>query len=90
MHSIWNERQNFPVTAQRLCDQARLMRKNGWLTELQHADIKKRQVNVSVEEIGDNEMYVGAESMEENDKEDLIHHGPLTYATILELSHQER
>ena len=29
MHSIWNERQGLHVTEQRLCDQVRMIRKNG-------------------------------------------------------------
>ena len=48
MHSIWNERQIFHVI------EARKIRRNGWLAELQLADIRKRLVNASVEEIEDN------------------------------------
>ena len=35
MHNIWKERQGLKVTEQRLCDQARMIRMNGWLTELE-------------------------------------------------------
>ena len=35
MHAIWRERQQLEVTEQRLCDQARMIRVNGWLTELE-------------------------------------------------------
>ena len=30
MHNIWKERQGLKVTEQRLCDQARMIRMNGW------------------------------------------------------------
>ena len=66
-----------------------MIRKNGWLTELQLADIMKRLVNISVEENGDNETCVGTEPLEENDTVNLINHGPLTSATMLELSHHD-
>ena len=90
MHSIWNERQSFHVTEQKLCDQARMIRRNGWLTELQLADIKKRLAIIIVGENGDNETYVCTEPVEENDTVNLINHGSLTSATMLELIHQDR
>ena len=73
-----------------MCDQARMIRKNGWLREWQLADIKKRLVIISVEENGNNETCVGKEPVEENDMVNVINHGPLTSATMLELSHQDR
>ena len=42
MQNIWNERQTLKVTEQRLCDQARIIRKNGWLTQVGLDDIKQR------------------------------------------------
>ena len=47
------------VTEQRLCDQVRMIRKNGWLTESQLADIRNSQrlVNTRVEKNGDPEIY---------------------------------
>ena len=42
MHNIWNERQTLKVTEQRLCDQARIIRKNDWLTQVELDDIKQR------------------------------------------------
>ena len=42
MHSILNERQTLKVTEQQLCDQARIIRKNGWLTQVELDDIKQR------------------------------------------------
>ena len=56
---------------------------------MQLADIKKRLVNVSFEGNADNETYVGTEPVEENDTVNL-NHGPLTSATTLERSHQDR
>ena len=35
MHGIWKERQGLKVTEQRLYDQARMIRMNRWLTELE-------------------------------------------------------
>ena len=35
MHNIWKERQGLKVTKQRLCDQARMIRMNAWLTEIE-------------------------------------------------------
>ena len=42
MHNIWNKRQTLKVTEQRLCDQARIIRKNYWLTQVEVDDIKQR------------------------------------------------
>ena len=39
MISEWRERGEFEVTEQRLCDQARAIRKNGWLSELELENI---------------------------------------------------
>ena len=41
MHNIWKERQGLKVTEQRLCDQAKMIRMNGWLTGLEMNAIKK-------------------------------------------------
>ena len=41
MHNIWKERQDLKVREQRLRDQARMIRMNGWLTELEMNAIKK-------------------------------------------------
>ena len=42
MHGIWKERGLFNVTEQRLCDQARMIRKNEWLTTMELEGIKRR------------------------------------------------
>ena len=38
----WNERGLLATTVQRLCDQARAIRKNGWSTELELEWIKRK------------------------------------------------
>ena len=89
MHSFWKERQSFNITEQRLCDQARLIRKNNWLTALQLAEIKDRVWNVSVVEGTDNYAGdVGEEVVEVNNtvKDDSC----LISANIEELSNEER
>ena len=40
MHVIWKERHQMIVIEQRLCDQARMIKKNGWLTNLELENIK--------------------------------------------------
>ena len=42
MHRIWNEREMFKCSEQRLCDQARAIRKNEWLTLVELEEIKRR------------------------------------------------
>ena len=37
----WRERGVFDITEQRLCDQARAIRKNGWLSELELESIHR-------------------------------------------------
>eukprot|EP00794_Sanderia_malayensis_P014690 gene14690-biopygen11789 len=51
MHAISGERQQLEVTEQRLCDQARMIRVNGWLTELELEQIKHRVLNENDEAI---------------------------------------
>ena len=43
--NIWKERQGLKVTEQMVCYQARVIRMNGWLTELEMNVIKKSTVN---------------------------------------------
>ena len=45
MHNIWKKRERLKVTEQRLCDQARMIEMNGWLTELEMNVIKKSMMN---------------------------------------------
>ena len=61
MHKVWNERQTFKVTEQRLCDQACMIRKNGWLTQVELEEIK-RKIKAE-EEVTMHESRVGEEIM---------------------------
>ena len=51
MHAIWRERQQLEMTEQRLCDQARMIRVNGCLTELELEQIKGRVLNENDEAV---------------------------------------
>ena len=42
MFRAWNDRGVFNTTEQRLCDQARAIRKNGWLTDVELESTKRR------------------------------------------------
>ena len=45
MHKIQKEKQGLKVTEQKLCDQARMVRMNGWLTKLEMNVIKESMMN---------------------------------------------
>ena len=45
MHHTWKKRQGLKVTEQRVCYQARVIRMNRWLTELEMNVIRKTTVN---------------------------------------------
>ena len=64
MYAIWKERQNLQITEQRLCDQARMIRVNGWLTELELDDTKRRVLNEN------NEIILDEGTEREEDGED--------------------
>ena len=53
MHE-WRERGRFDITEQRLCDQARAIRKNEWLSELELENIK-RMINGDIDKNGNEE-----------------------------------
>ena len=63
MYKAWQERGMFPSTEQRITDQARAIRKNGWLTDMELEGIKKRVLN---DERQDNE-----EMPERQDQDDV-------------------
>ena len=57
MFREWRNRGGFESTEQRICDQARAIRKNGWLSELELEMIKRsvieeeeREANTDVED----------------------------------------
>ena len=39
MHNIWKERYGTEITEQRLCDQARMIRKNEWIAKMELENI---------------------------------------------------
>ena len=45
MFREWKDRGMFETTEQRLCDQARAIRKNGWLSELELELIRRKIEN---------------------------------------------
>lgn len=61
MHNAWKERGLMNITEQRLCDQARIIRKNEWLTAVELEEIKRR-VKIREEQMN--------ETTNENDRED--------------------
>ena len=42
MHNIWKERYRTEITEQLLCDQARMIRKNEWITKLELENIRRK------------------------------------------------
>ena len=88
MHNIWKERQSLNITEQRLCDQARMIRKNDWLTAVELEEIKKRMVNANSEENVSEEQDVDEAVVEDNSTED--DHPSLVFVNIQELTDEER
>ena len=49
MHNIWKEEYGTEITEQRLCDQARMIKENEWITKLELKNIgtsKKKDIVV--------------------------------------------
>ena len=44
MHKIWMERYGTEIAEQNLCDQARMIRKNEWITKLELESINRKVV----------------------------------------------
>ena len=42
MHNIWKEQYRTEITEQRLCDQARMIRKNEWITKVELGNIRRK------------------------------------------------
>ena len=61
MMQEWKEHGVFEITEQRLCDQARAIRKNGWLPDLEFENIRRMTdaegeiVNESIEDVEENQ-----------------------------------
>ena len=57
----WKEHGVFEITKQQLCDQARAIRKNDWLSDLEHENIQRMTdaereiVNESIEDVEENQ-----------------------------------
>ena len=57
----WKEHRGFEITEERLCDQARAIRKNGWLSDLELENIwrmieaESEIVNESIEDVEENQ-----------------------------------
>ena len=88
MHNIWKVRQSLNITEQRLCDQARMIRKNEWLTAEELEEIKKRMVNANSEENVSEEQDVDEAVVEDKSTED--DHPGLVFVNIQELTDAER
>ena len=70
MFRVWQEIGLFESTEQRICDQARAIRKNGWLSELE-IEVIKRKINQ--EETGDtNVQGLGDATADENMENDEV------------------
>ena len=61
MMQEWKEHGVFEITEQRLCDQARAIKKNGWLSDLELENIRRmidtesEIVNESIEDVEENQ-----------------------------------
>ena len=61
MMQEWKEHRVFEITEQRLCDQARAIRKNGWLSDLELENIRRMTeaeseiVNESIKDVEENQ-----------------------------------
>ena len=49
VYDIWRESQDLKVTEQMLCDQARMVKMNGWLIALEIDVMIKRMINENAE-----------------------------------------
>ena len=50
MKNIWDERNNYPQTEQRLADQIRLIKKNNWLSRIEREELQ-REIEGQIEEV---------------------------------------
>ena len=70
MFRVWQEIGLFESTEQRICDKARAIRKNGWLSELE-IEVIRRKINQ--EETGDTNIQgLGDATTDENMEDDEI------------------
>ena len=73
MHTIWKEQSGTEITEQRLCDQARMIRKNELITKLELENISRKVLQKEKDiEVNDNDntgepFYHNEENIHEND-----------------------
>ena len=73
MHNIWKERYHTEITEQRLCDQAKIIRKNEWTTKLELENIKQKVLQKEKDiEVNNNDntgerFYQDEENIHENE-----------------------
>ena len=53
MYRIWKEKCPFETTEQRLCDQARSIRKNGWLSDIELEEIQRKLLEPKNDDVDD-------------------------------------
>ena len=68
MKKNWDETEVFPVTEQRLADQARKIRVNKWLTDTEIEEIDRRCRDIHEEETGDSTDNEGSREEEQGAK----------------------
>ena len=78
MHRIWLERGLFPTSEQRICDQARAIRKNNWLTDIELESIRRRVLS--------EEISHGEENLERREETD----GNMAMNAEMRTEHEER
>ena len=73
MHNFWKERGLPTITEQRLCDQDRIKRKNGWFTTVELKEIRRKIEEDSDNEEGDdsNRIVAGMEVQDEGLAEEI-------------------
>ena len=77
MFREWKDRGMFNSTEQRVCDQARAIRKNGWLSELELESIRRNiesEVEVDIENLEGDALSI-SNVVEDNNVEDMEHRG---------------
>ena len=73
MHNIWKERYGTEITEQCLCDQARMIRKNEWITKLELESTsrkvyqKEKDIEVNNNDNTGEQFYQDEENIHENE-----------------------
>ena len=96
MHNIWREQYGTEITEQRLCDQARMIRKNEWITKLELESInskvlqKEKDIEINNNDNTGRRFYQDKENIHENkatqvDTKNLGEEGKTMIQNILDL-----